>query len=102
MCVWNHLELAQSAVHMRQVCQVCGACECDLQCTAEAAGLALQLHTFKLDVYPGAILPFIIAYLADAATAVGDITATEEASMIETHGPRHDRRIQGMLLADGR
>ena len=61
----------------------------------------MQLHTFKLDVYPGAILPFIIAYLADAATAVGDITATEEASMIETHGPRHDTRIQGMLLADG-
>ena len=61
----------------------------------------MQLHTFKLDVYPGAILPFIIGYWADAATAVGDITATEEASGVETVGPEHDKRIQGCLLADG-
>lgn len=60
------------------------------------------MHTFKIGIYPGAILPFIIGYWADAATAVGDITATEEASGVETIGPEHDKRIQGCLLADGR
>lgn len=63
--------------------------------------LVLQVHTFNIGIYPGAILPFIIGYWADAATAVGDITATEEASGIETIGPEHDKRIQGCLLADG-
>ena len=61
----------------------------------------MQVHTFNIGIYPGAILPFIIGYWADAATAVGDITATEEASGIEQIGPRHDERIQGCLLADG-
>ena len=61
----------------------------------------LQVHTFNIGIYPGAILPFIIGYWADAATAVGDITATEEASGVETVGPEHDKRIQGCLLADG-
>ncbi len=63
--------------------------------------LNMQVHTFNIGIYPGAILPFIIGYWADAATAVGDITATEEASGIEQIGPRHDERIQGCLLADG-
>ena len=61
----------------------------------------LQVHTFKIGIFPGAILPFIIGYWADAATAVGDITATEEASGIEQRGPAHDERVQGCLLADG-
>ena len=61
----------------------------------------MQVHTFNIGIYPGAILPFIIGYWADAATAVGDITATEEASGIEERGPAHDERIQGCLLADG-
>ena len=61
----------------------------------------MKVHTFKLGIFPGAILPFIVGYLADAATAVGDVTATEEASAVETEGPRHDERIQGCLLADG-
>ncbi len=66
-----------------------------------ACYLNMQVHTFNIGIYPGAILPFIIGYWADAATAVGDITATEEASGIEQIGPRHDERIQGCLLADG-
>lgn len=63
--------------------------------------MVVQVHTFKIGIFPGAILPFIIGYWADAATAVGDITATEEASGIEQRGPAHDERIQGCLLADG-
>lgn len=62
----------------------------------------MQVHTFNIGIYPGAILPFIIGYWADAATAVGDITATEEASGVETIGPEHDKRVQGCLLADGK
>ena len=61
----------------------------------------MQVHTFNIGIFPGAILPFIIGYWADAATAVGDITATEEASGVEERGPAHDERIQGCLLADG-
>ena len=64
-------------------------------------GIIFWLHTFKLGVYPGAILPFLIGFLADAAAAVGDLTATEEASFLETHGRSHDERVQGCLLADG-
>ncbi|KAK9809309.1 hypothetical protein WJX73_003576 [Symbiochloris irregularis] len=64
------------------------------------AGIFFWLHTFKLGIYPGAILPFLIGYLADAATAIGDLTATEEASFLETHGTPHDERVQGCLLAD--
>ena len=33
--------------------------------------------------------------------AIGDITATEEASRIETQGRVHNARIQGGLLGDG-
>ena len=68
---------------------------------AAPSGVIFWLHTFNLGVYPGAILPFLIGYLADASTAVGDLTATEEASFLETHGVQHDQRIQGCLLADG-
>ena len=64
-------------------------------------GIIFWLHTFKLGVYPGAVLPFLIGYLADAAAAIGDLTATEEASFLETHGRAHDERVQGCLLADG-
>ena len=67
---------------------------------AAPEGIFFWLHTFKLGVYPGAILPFCIGYLADAATAIGDLTATEEASFLETHGKPHDERVQGCLLAD--
>lgn len=74
----------------------------DMAAVNEApAGTFFWVHTFKIGIFPGAILPFIIGYWADAATAVGDITATEEASGIEQRGPAHDERIQGCLLADG-
>lgn len=71
------------------------------QIRAAPGGVFFWLHTFKLGVYPGAVLPFMIGYLADAAVAVGDLTATEEASFLETHGVHHEQRVQGCLLADG-
>lgn len=36
-----------------------------------------------------------------AVEAIGDITATEEASRLPTAGADHRRRIQGGLLGDG-
>ena len=36
-----------------------------------------------------------------AVEGIGDITATEEASMLATTGSAHSRRIQGGILADG-
>ena len=60
------------------------------------------VHTFKLGIFPEAIIPFCIGFLTDAANAAGDITATEEASLLETDGPRHDERIQGGLMGDGK
>lgn len=59
------------------------------------------METFPLGIFPEAILPFVIGFLADAANAAGDITATEEASLLETSGPRHEERLQGGLFADG-
>lgn len=76
-------------------------CSCTKAAYHNTSPFHIQVHTFKIGIYPGAILPFIIGYWADAATAVGDITATEEASGIEQRGPAHDERVQGCLLADG-
>ncbi|KAK9822799.1 hypothetical protein WJX74_011059 [Apatococcus lobatus] len=64
-------------------------------------GTFLWVHAFPLGIIAEGILPFIIGYLADAATAIGDLTATEEASGLPNEGPEYDRRIQGCLLADG-
>ena len=33
--------------------------------------------------------------------AIGDITATEEASALTTFGDKHNKRVQGGLLGDG-
>ena len=68
-----------------------------LTCHADEA----QVHTLPLCFFPGASLPFVIGFLADAATAVGDVTATEEASLLETSGKLCEERVQGCLLADG-
>ena len=39
--------------------------------------------------------------LGSQVESIGDITATEEVSGLETSGEPHRRRIQGGLLADG-
>ncbi|MCJ1422972.1 hypothetical protein MMC29_000853 [Sticta canariensis] len=41
------------------------------------------------------------AFLVTAVEAIGDITATEEASRLPTAGSDHRRRIQGGLMGDG-
>lgn len=51
--------------------------------------------------YTPALLPFIVSFIVVAVEGIGDITATEEASMLATTGTLHAQRIQGGILGDG-
>ncbi|EJD43542.1 Xanthine/uracil permease [Auricularia subglabra TFB-10046 SS5] len=61
----------------------------------------LWVHTFKIRVYPPAILPMLAVYVSLAMEAIGDITASAEVSRVEVDGEEFDSRIQGGVLADG-
>ncbi|KAJ7866486.1 xanthine/uracil permease [Mycena leptocephala] len=56
----------------------------------------LWVHTFKIGVYPPAILPISLAM-----EAIGDITASAEVSKVDVRGLEFDSRIQGGILSDG-
>lgn len=45
-------------------------------------------QTFPLSIYAPAILPFMGVYVAVAMEAIGDITASSEASRVEVEGVR--------------
>ncbi|KIJ48468.1 hypothetical protein M422DRAFT_162709 [Sphaerobolus stellatus SS14] len=61
----------------------------------------LWVHTFKLSVYPPAILPMLATYISLAMEAMGDITASAEVSRVDVRGIEFDSRIQGGILSDG-
>ncbi|THV02387.1 Xanthine/uracil permease [Dendrothele bispora CBS 962.96] len=61
----------------------------------------LWVHTFKIGVYPPAILPMFAVYISLAMEAIGDITATSEVSRLPVDGEEFDSRIQGGVLSDG-
>lgn len=61
----------------------------------------LWVHTFKIRVYPPAILPMLAVYISLGMEAIGDITASAEVSRIEVEGEEFDTRIQGGVLSDG-
>ncbi|KAJ7741765.1 xanthine/uracil permease [Mycena maculata] len=61
----------------------------------------LWVKTFKIGVYPPAILPMLAVYVSVAMEAIGDITASAEVSRLEVDGPEFDSRIQGGVLSDG-
>ncbi|TFK43056.1 xanthine/uracil permease [Crucibulum laeve] len=61
----------------------------------------LWVHTFKIGVYPPAILPMLAVYVSLAMEAIGDITASAEVSRVEVEGLEFDSRIQGGILSDG-
>ncbi|KAG8762101.1 hypothetical protein FRC12_009186 [Ceratobasidium sp. 428] len=58
----------------------------------------LWVHTFKIRVYPPAILPMLAVYVSLAMEAIGDITASAEVSRVEVDGELFDSRIQGGVL----
>ncbi|GBE80178.1 permease family-domain-containing protein [Sparassis latifolia] len=61
----------------------------------------LWVHTFKIRVYPPAILPMLAVYISVAMEAIGDITASAEVSRVAVDGEEFDSRIQGGVLSDG-
>ncbi|KAI0335590.1 Xanthine/uracil permease [Cubamyces sp. BRFM 1775] len=61
----------------------------------------LWVHTFKIRVYPPAILPMLAVYVSLAMEAIGDITASAEVSRVSVVGEEFDSRIQGGVLSDG-
>ncbi|KAF8871389.1 xanthine/uracil permease [Gymnopilus junonius] len=61
----------------------------------------LWVKTFKISVYPPAILPMLAVYVSLAMEAIGDITASAEVSRQDVVGEVFDSRIQGGILADG-
>ncbi|KDR84342.1 hypothetical protein GALMADRAFT_87260 [Galerina marginata CBS 339.88] len=61
----------------------------------------LWVKTFKIGVYPPAILPMLAVYVSLAMEAIGDITASAEVSRQEVVGDVFDSRIQGGILGDG-
>ncbi|KAJ6620131.1 xanthine/uracil permease [Mycena sp. CBHHK59/15] len=61
----------------------------------------LWVHTFKIGVYPPAILPMLAVYISLAMEAIGDITASAEVSRVDVQGIEFDSRIQGGVLSDG-
>ncbi|THH14175.1 hypothetical protein EW146_g6129 [Bondarzewia mesenterica] len=61
----------------------------------------LWVHTFKIRVYPPAILPMLAVYISLAMEAIGDITASAEVSRVEVQGEEFESRIQGGVLSDG-
>ncbi|RPD63283.1 Xanthine/uracil permease [Lentinus tigrinus ALCF2SS1-6] len=61
----------------------------------------LWVYTFKIGVYPPAILPMLAVYVSLAMEATGDITASAEVSRLPVDGTDFDSRIQGGILSDG-
>ncbi|KAJ6489192.1 xanthine/uracil permease [Mycena vitilis] len=61
----------------------------------------LWVHTFKIGVYPPAILPMLAVYVSVAMEAIGDITASAEVSRVDVRGLEFDSQIQGGILSDG-
>lgn len=65
------------------------------------AATFVWVHTFKLELYGPAILPFLAVRLVLMMEAIGDITATSDVLRQPTEGLLYETRIQGGLLADG-
>ncbi|KAJ7820704.1 permease family-domain-containing protein [Mycena olivaceomarginata] len=61
----------------------------------------LWVYTFKIGVYPPAILPMLAVYVSLAMEAIGDITASAEVSRVDVQGLEFDSRVQGGVLSDG-
>lgn len=61
----------------------------------------LWVYTFPLSLYGPAVVPLVIAYLVTTVETVGDISATFEASQLDTTGDFYNTSLQGGLTSDG-
>lgn len=59
------------------------------------------VETFPLSFYAPAVVPLIVAYLVTTVETVGDLSATFEASQLETSGDFYNTSLQGGLTSDG-
>ncbi|OAD66524.1 hypothetical protein PHYBLDRAFT_178416 [Phycomyces blakesleeanus NRRL 1555(-)] len=71
--------------------------------TIDSAPVAtfLWVKRFPLSIYAPGIIPLLIVYLVAVVEAVGDITASCEASRAPVEGPEFEGRIKGGILCDG-
>jgi NCS2 family nucleobase:cation symporter-2 len=60
----------------------------------------LWTTTFPLGLYGPAVIPLLIGFMVTTVETVGDVTATYEASELDTTTQRYDESIQGGLAAD--
>ncbi|KAG0098576.1 hypothetical protein BGZ93_011105 [Podila epicladia] len=61
----------------------------------------LWTKTYKLSIYPPAIIPLLITYTLAMVESIGDITASCEVSQLSVEGREFESRLQGGILADG-
>jgi NCS2 family nucleobase:cation symporter-2 len=61
----------------------------------------LWVETFPLSFYGPAVVPLVVAYLVTTVETVGDISATFEASQLDTSGEFYSTSLQGGLTSDG-
>ncbi|KAI7832177.1 purine permease [Gamsiella multidivaricata] len=61
----------------------------------------LWTTTYKLSIYPPAIIPLLITYVLAMVESIGDITASCEVSQLTVEGREFESRLQGGIFADG-
>ncbi|KAF9357955.1 hypothetical protein BGX26_002747 [Mortierella sp. AD094] len=61
----------------------------------------LWTTTYKLSIYPPAIIPLLISYVLAMVESIGDITASCEVSKLSVEGREFESRLQGGIFADG-
>jgi len=61
----------------------------------------LWTTTYKISVYPPAIIPLLITYVLAMVESIGDITASCEVSHLTVEGREFESRLQGGIFADG-
>ncbi|GBG73953.1 hypothetical protein CBR_g17667 [Chara braunii] len=95
------------------ICQnTCGEPQCNISCESRryvtSQGIVtanwftfLWVKRFKLGFYPPALIPISFAFIITMMECIGDITATTEASGLETTGSVYEESLQGGILADG-
>ncbi|KAF9173622.1 hypothetical protein BGX21_002959 [Mortierella sp. AD011] len=68
---------------------------------AAPAATFLWTTTYKLSIYPPAIIPLLISYVLAMVESIGDITASCEVSKLPVEGREFESRLQGGIFADG-
>ncbi|GJQ08214.1 hypothetical protein GpartN1_g5.t1 [Galdieria partita] len=61
----------------------------------------LWTKTFPIRFYPPAVIPLLIVFVVLAIEAMGDVTASMEASQLPVQGLEANQRLQGGILSDG-